>query len=414
MSNSWIQAKLGDHIDLITGFPFKSAKYTESQSDIRLLRGDNVAQQYVRWDGVKRWPSPENLDVENYLLGRGDIVLAMDRPWISAGLKVARLTSEDVPSLLVQRVSRIRGSKSFDTGFLYHVLCSPNFTNYVQGVQTGTGIPHISAQQIKDFKFLLPPLQIQRRIADVLGALDDKIELNRRMNETLEQMAMALYKHWFVDFGPFQDGEFVDSELGMIPKGWDVVALGDAVSVNERSVSRSYPYTTIQYVDISSVEAGRLGETTQYEASNAPSRAKRLVQHDDVIWSCVRPNRKSYLLIHKPADNLVVSTGFAVLTPKHVPSSFVYAHTTRTEFVEYLTNNADGSAYPAVRADIFSAARMIKAPTSVLDEYDRIASSLYALVCENESESKRLSELRDYLLPRLLSGEILLEALKTS
>ena len=84
---------------------------------------------------------------------------------------------------------------------------------------------------MQDFEIPLPPLPIQRRIAEILGRLDDKIEVNRRINRTLEAMAQALYKHWFVDFGPFQDGEFVESEVGLVPKGWEVKALADIVDL---------------------------------------------------------------------------------------------------------------------------------------------------------------------------------------
>lgn len=252
----------------------------------------------------------------------------------------------------------------------------------------------------------LPPMCVQRSIADVLGTFDEKIKVNRDMNKTLQQMAMTLYRYWFVDFGPFQNGRFVESELAMIPQGWSVVSLGDVVGLNKFSRPSKYPFSTIQYVDISSVEVGRLIGTTEFEVSKAPSRAKRLVQDGDVIWSCVRPNRKSYLQMYKPALNTIVSTGFVVLTPEQVPSSFLYAHTTTDVFVEHLTNNAAGSAYPAVRPDAFSTARLVLPPKSVLEEFDRIVAPLYRQVHENEAETRTLSEARDYLIPRLLSGEV--------
>ena len=132
----------------------------------------------------------------------------MDRPWIEAGLKYSLVREPDLPALLVQRVARLRGCERLDTRFLYYVIGCRDFTQYVISVQTGTAVPHISAQQIKEFTFPLPPLSEQRVIAHILGTLDDKIELNRRMNETLEAMARALFKSWFVRFRPRprQDG----------------------------------------------------------------------------------------------------------------------------------------------------------------------------------------------------------------
>src|SRR5690606_18826056 len=96
---------------------------------------------------------------------------------------------------------------------------------------SGSAQPQLPIRDLKKVKLIKPKRKIQEKIADILGSLDDKIELNRRMNETLEQMAMALYKHWFVDFGPFQDGEFEESEFGTIPKGWKVVNLADIAFV---------------------------------------------------------------------------------------------------------------------------------------------------------------------------------------
>ena len=194
--------RLGEVADFLTGFPFKSANYTDESVGIRLIRGDNIMQGAMRWEGVKRWPAHLANQSEDYRLSPGDVVLAMDRPWIEAGLKFAALSDDDCPSLLVQRVTRLRGTERIDKGFLRYVIGGRHFTDYVLAVQTGTAVPHISGGQIKAFQFLLPDIAEQRSIVSVLGPLDEKIELNRRMNETLEAMARAIFKDWFVDFGP--------------------------------------------------------------------------------------------------------------------------------------------------------------------------------------------------------------------
>ena len=287
----------------------------------------------------------------------------------------------------------------------------------------GTG--RLETGALQGVEILLPPLPEQRAIARILGALDDKIELNRRMNETLEAMARAIFKSWFVDFDPVRakaDGRqpvgmdpataalfpdaFEDSPLGKIPKGWTVRKLGDLASINESSITKGYPHEAIEYIDISSVTVGRLEGTTSYQLSDAPSRAKRLVAHGDTIWSCVRPNRKSYLFIHDPEPNLVVSTGFAVLTPKGVPPSYIYAWVTTDAFVEYLSYSADGSAYPAVRADRFGEAEILEPSPAVLTEFEQLVGPMRDRIAHNERESRTLAAIRDALLPKLLSGEI--------
>ncbi|WP_223812661.1 restriction endonuclease subunit S [Geobacillus thermoleovorans] len=114
----------------------------------------------------------------------------------------------------------------------------------------GTATKFLTLSLLNSIKINLPPISIQRKIATILGSIDDKIELNLKMNQTLEEMAMTLYKHWFVDFGPFQDGEFVESELGMIPKGWSICELEEIVEkINERVKAGEHLFS-LPYVPI--------------------------------------------------------------------------------------------------------------------------------------------------------------------
>jgi type I restriction enzyme, S subunit len=157
MAGELVSVRLGDVTDLLTGFPFKSERYVEDAAAPRLLRGDNVGQGVLRWDGAKRWPPDVVEDLASYWLREGDVILAMDRPWIEAGLKYASVRRSDLPSLLVQRVARLRGTHRLDTGFLKLLIGSQAFTDHVTAVQTGTAVPHISGSQIKSFEFQLPP-----------------------------------------------------------------------------------------------------------------------------------------------------------------------------------------------------------------------------------------------------------------
>lgn len=167
----WVETKLGDEIDLLAGFAFKSAQYTESDDAIRLLRGDNIVPGSLRWDDVKKWPRNDTSEYGRYELQRGDIVLAMDRPWVKAGLKHAMISNADLPSLLVQRTARLRVGSTMDNRFLMHLIGSADFTQRILGVQTGIGVPHISGQQIKDFRFFRPPIEEQKIIAQKLDSL---------------------------------------------------------------------------------------------------------------------------------------------------------------------------------------------------------------------------------------------------
>ena len=138
---------------------------------MRLLRGDNIVPGALRWDGVKRYPARDAKKYQEFALAEDDVVLAMDRPWVSAGLKRAQLQSDDLPCLLVQRTARLRGKASLDNRFLYHLIGTQRFIAHLVGNQTGLGVPHISGQQIKDFQFRKPPLREQKRIASQLDCV---------------------------------------------------------------------------------------------------------------------------------------------------------------------------------------------------------------------------------------------------
>ncbi len=185
----WVETTVGAEVDLLSGFPFKSARYTESEIDVRLLRGDNIIQGSLRWDEVKRWPASDTVEYEHYRLCSGDVVLAMDRPWVKAGLKRAQISSEDLPCLLVQRTSRLRGNGNLNNRFLFYLIGSSAFTRHILGVQTGIGVPHISGQQIKEFKFLKPPVKEQVRIA---GNLDALAAETQRLESIYQQKLAAL------------------------------------------------------------------------------------------------------------------------------------------------------------------------------------------------------------------------------
>lgn len=185
--NGWQETTLGAEIDLMTGFPFKSSYYTDSDQSIRLLRGDNIIQCALRWDDVKKWPESEIDEFLTYQLKEGDVVLAMDRPWVKAGLKHAMISSDDLPCLLVQRTACLRASKDIDNRFLMYLIGSHAFTRHILSNQTGIGVPHISGKQIQGFAFIKPPVSKQKIISDNL----DELRLNIQRLESIYRQKLA-------------------------------------------------------------------------------------------------------------------------------------------------------------------------------------------------------------------------------
>lgn len=428
----WQATSLLNEIDLLTGFPFKSDEYTEDPSGIKLVRGDNVVQGRLRWDGVKLWPRTGLEACERYLLDDGDVVLAMDRPWIEAGLKFARLTTHDLPALLVQRVARLRGGDSLDQRFLYYLIGSRAFTDHVLAVQTGTAVPHISGKQIQSFEFILPPLDEQRVIASVLGSLDDKIELNRRMNRTLEQMAAAIFKAWFVDFEPVRakasgaasfpgmpqpvfdalPATFADSEIGPIPEGWEAKRLPDIIEVNpKRTLKKGEP---APHLDMKNMPTQ--GHAPEAWGERPFGSGMKFINGDTLvarITPCLENGKTAFVDFLE--DGLVGwgSTEYIVLRPKPpLPEVYAYCLARTGDFRDFAIQNMTGTSgrqrVPATALDHYP---LVRPDETTAIAFGEIVEPLFTLIRSNMDESRSLAEARDALLPKLLSGEVRIESI---
>jgi type I restriction enzyme S subunit len=273
---------------------------------------------------------------------------------------------------------------------------------------TGATVDRIPLTTFPDFPVTVPPLPIQRRIAGILSAYDDLIENSQRRIGVLERMARGLYREWFVKFRfpGHESVPLVASPLGDIPQGWEVKKLGEVADVNRAQINGRTAPSELYYIDISSVSPGRIDALTAYAFTEAPGRARRIVQHGDTLWSCVRPNRRSYAQILYPLPDTIASTGFAVLTATKVSSTFLYLATTTDDFVAYLTNNATGSAYPAVTAATFEKAEMLIPPVALLEQFAKSTKPVSELIHTLQRKIQNLRRTRDLLLPRLMSGEL--------
>lgn len=427
MCSEWTATRLRAHVDLQTGYPFKSADFSSDPTDPRLLRGDNIIQGRIRWDGVKRWPRGRLGGLEAYRLRDGDVVVAMDRPWIEAGLKRATVAADGEPIYLVQRVARLRGRASLDQRFLRYIIASAEFTNHVLAVQTGTSVPHISGPQILEFQFHLPPLDEQRMIAAVLGALDDKIEANRALNETLEETCQALFRSWFVDFDPvvaksngrrpphltddiaalFPD-RLEDSPIGPVPAGWNVGGVGDIAELSRESVRpQDSPLETFLHFSIPAFDSGKvpaeeLGRQIQSNKFLVPGGAVLLAKLNPHIprvwWPDDERERRA-----------VASTEFLVLTPRApMERDYLYGLFSSSVFLVEFSSLRTGTSnsHQRVKPDDFLRMPIVVPVEAVARAATRLFRPIMETQVANVKEAQTLAAMRDALLPRLLSGEL--------
>ena len=290
-------------------------------------------------------------------------------------------------------------------------------------IDDGSPIPSTTRAAVYVQELHVPPVDEQRAIASVLGALDDKIDLNRRMCQTLEEMARALFKSWFVDFDPVRakmegrdpglpkeiadlfPSRLVDSELGPIPEGWRPGTAECVSELNPESWSVKFRPSVVRYIDLASAKWGRLDDAQELAGEAIPSRAQRILRVGDSIVGTVRPGNGSYGLISD--SGLTGSTGFAVLRPR-APycRTYVYFTTTSQPNIERLSRLADGGAYPAVRPDVVAATPCVIPPEALLSRLEDSAGALLDRAAHSERESRTLAAFRDTLLPKLISGEL--------
>ncbi|EBB9194146.1 restriction endonuclease subunit S [Salmonella enterica] len=421
MSN-WKTTTLGKISQVSTGFPFKSNDYSDSIGDIKLLRGDNIAQGTLRWDDAKRWSKNEYEKYAQYQLKEHDVVLAMDRPWIGAGLKYSAIRKEDLPSLLVQRTARLRGSYELDIIYLKYIIASPWFSKYIQSINTGSLVPHISSKQIKDFPVNIPPVEQQKKISAILASIDKKIDLNNRINAELEAMAKTLYDYWFVQFDfPDTNGKPYKTSGGKmvynatlkreIPAGWASGTLDDLGQI----VGGSTPST---------------GNPENFTAKGIPwitpndlsdNQGNKFISHGALDVS--EEGIKNASLKKYPAGAVLLSSrapiGYMAISRNEVTTnqgfkSFIPSKGYSTEFVFYavkdslpvIVKNASGSTFKEISGSVLKMIEITLPEMSVVNKYTEAVINIFSRQNKLELENQQLAALRDWLLPLLMNGQV--------
>ena len=407
--------------DIQTG-PFGSQLHASDYviSGIPSIMPANIKEGRVSEEGIARITEADARRLSKYLTKAGDIVYSR-RGDVE---RCALIRKREEGWLCGTGCLRVRpGSGVVDPDFCSHFLSHPETKEWISRHAVGATMPNLNTQILSALPVLLPSLQEQKSIAHILSTLDDKIELNRKTNETLEAMAKSIFKSWFVDFDPvrakaedrptglsaeisdlFPDS-FEDSELGEIPSGWRDGEIQDVAELNpETWGSRNQPLS-VRYLDLSNVKHGKIDSVEEYQWEDAPSRARRILKNGDTVVGTVRPGNGSYCLIGE--DGITGSTGFAVLRPKNKnDSAFVYLGSCSKENIDRLAHLADGGAYPAVRPELVAQTPVIIAARDLLDCFSRSVSPLFAAAEEKKRSSKLLCQARDALLPKLISGEI--------
>lgn len=408
----WKHYKMDDVIDEISMGPFGSDVKKEFyvNKGIPILNGSNL-QGFKLQENSFGYLTEEKADSLNKCNAhRGDIIVT-HRGTLGQIVYVPSDSKYD-RYVISQSQFRFRCKPDLvDVQFLVYYFHTREGQYKILANASQVGVPAL-ARATSTFRLIdikLPSLADQRRIASILSSLDRKIELNNKINADLEEMAQAIFKNWFVDFEPFKDGKFVDSELGMIPEGWKVGRLdeiADVVGGSTPSKAKPEYYTQkgiawLTPKDLSNHPAvytskGEIDITE--EGYNSTST--KLMPKGTILFTSRAPI--GYISIAQ--NDICTNQGFKSLVPKKAGTCFLYC------FLKYVTpeieNKSTGSTFKEASGALMKSLQVIMPDQKVFEEFEEIVSPLFARIESLEKENSRLSLLRDTLLPRLMSGEL--------
>ena len=368
-------------------------------------------------------------EAERFLLEDGDLLFARQSLILKGAGKCSLFLRDDEPVTFESHVTRVRlDPQKAHPGYYFYYLQSHHGQSAIRSiVEQGAGASGIRGSDLATLEVRWQPLATQHSIAHVLGTLDDKIELNRRMSETLEAMARALFKSWFVDFDPvrakmegrWRPGEslpglpahlsdlfpdrLVDSELGGIPEGWGVKALGEVAKqrrsgVKPEEIDAESPYIALEHMP------KRCIALTQWSNADGLASGKFKFEQGDILFGKLRP------YFHKvgvaPLDG-VCSTDIVVVQPKsNLWFGFVLGHTSSAEFVDYTDATSTGTRMPRTNWADMARYKVVLPTLEVSKAFTVLVESCVNRIVSAIHESHTLAAQRDALLPGLVSGEV--------
>lgn len=415
-SNSLTRLRFGDCAILT-----KDSIHPSDVPNAKYVGLEHIGQGTLSFNG---FGYAREVDSQKLRFKTGDILFGKLRPYFR------KLVVAPFDGVCSTDIWVVRPKQGTDRNFLFYWMALPEFVDGATQASEGTRMPRAKWEYVSNFEIADFSFSEQVDIGATLRALDNKITLLRETNATLEAIAQALFKSWFVNFDPVRakaegrepegippeiaalfPSEFEDSELGEIPKGWRAGTLAKLATLNPESWTAKKHPATVAYIDLANAKDNEIAAVTDYPFDKAPSRARRVLRNGDTIVGTVRPGNRSFAFIHEPAENLTASTGFALLRPIEIQNTeFVYLAATQNSSIEYLAHVADGGAYPAVRPEVVTGLTCILPSKEVMQVFHEATASLLASIAEKQKQAETLATFRDTLLPQLMSGKLRVKA----
>jgi type I restriction enzyme S subunit len=424
--SEWKEYKLSDVTDFID---YRGKTPIKTSSGIPLITAKIVKNGWIQKPN-------EFISKDDYLTWMtrgfpkvGDVVLTTEAP---LG-EVAQI--KDASFALAQRIITIRGKANLiENGYLKYFLQSSVGQHRLKERETGTTVTGIKSSELKQVLISAPDFQTQTEIAEILSSLDDKIELNNKINQELETLAQTLFKQWFIDFEfpnengePYKSsgGEMVDSDLGEIPKGWEVGYLEDVIVFHN-----GYAFTSKELESDNSTESYHVfkmghikkggglnaeGTKSYFSKSKAQKLSKYVLKKGDLLM-CMTDMKGNVALLGHTAlmnedDKYIVNQRVGLLRPKNdvgIDYPYLYILTNSFDFIEELRSRANSGVQVNLSTNEIKKSKILIAPKSINEKFDLITKSFYDKIFEITNENETLRNTRDFLLPKLISGELVI------
>lgn len=402
----WKEYKLGDIVNLVIDYRGKTPlKLGGSWSDsgYRALSAKNIKTgqivneesiRFVDDDLYHKWMKDE--------VQRGDILITSEAPFG----QIYFWDSEE-KIVLSQRLFCLRLSNKVYPQFVYYYMTTHAFQHELDGRATGTTVVGLRQPELMKCRIKLPSYNEQIAIASILKSLDDKIEINRRINENLEQQAQALFKSWFVDFEPFKNGEFVESELGMIPKGWRVGTLNELCCFISRGLTPKYDETSEELILGQTCVRNNIVTLNNARKHRPKTKNDKWVQQWDVLLNSTGIGSLGRVgIVYFNMDNVAIDSHITVVRTSCPLYRHYVGRNLLSRQLEFENMAVGSTGQTELPRDRVKAMPIIIPSHDAMDKFNAIIEPMAISMYSNIMESRRLAEIRDTLLPKLMSGEL--------
>ncbi len=394
----WRTFKLSEIAEIQTG-PFGSQLHNNDYVDLGtpIVTVEHLGSRKFTTQNLPCVSNEDKARLSKYVLNEGDIVFSR----VGSVDRCSYVTSDEDGWMFSGRCLRVRCDKICNPLYLYYYFCKETVKQYIRSIAVGATMPSINTKLLSDLPVTLPSIDIQNKAAQILSRLDDKIELNKRINDNLEQQAQALYKSWFLDFEPFKDGNFVESELGLIPEGWEVRDIYKYTDVIYGAPYKSSlfnenkeGYPLIRIRDLKSF-------APQFYTQEILPQTEYIIAGDVVAG--MDAEFTPYIW---QGEKGVLNQRCCKFKGQYPWVSNYYLLNLLKPELEYVQSYKTGTTVSHLgKADI-DRFKVITPPESIVKAFSVIVNSLLEQKIKSAYEIRNLTSTRDSLLPKLMSGEL--------